>query len=141
MALAECELARVRKAMDVFMGKRRPPAHVRPKLDLGFRISGQSVEIFEIRPRWRGSSDEKHESPVAKATYVRARGVWRVFWRRSDLKWHSYEPKSEVRSAEEFATLVSENAQACFFGLANRSQAGQATLAMRSKFPTSWSSP
>ncbi len=116
MALAEFELARVRKAMDGFMEKRRPPPNVRAKLDLGFRISGQSVEIFEIRPRWRGPPDEKDESPVAKATYVRARGVWRVFWRRSDLKWHSYEPKSEVKSAEEFATLVSEDAHACFFG-------------------------
>jgi hypothetical protein len=116
VALAEIELARVRRAMDSFMQRRRPPAHIRPKLDLGFRVTGQSVEIFEIRPRWRGPPDEKHESPVAKATYVRARGVWRVFWQRRDLKWHSYEPKPEVKSVEEFATLVSEDAHACFFG-------------------------
>jgi len=99
MALAEIEQARVRRAMDAFMQQRRPSPHIRPKLDLGFRISGQSVEIFEIRPRWRGPSDEKHESPVAKATYVRARGVWRVSWQRRDLKWHSYEPKPEVKSS------------------------------------------
>lgn len=116
VALAEIELARVRRAMDVFMQRRRPPAHIRPKLDLGFRITGQSVEIFEIRPVWRGPPDEKHESPVAKATYVRARGVWRVFWQRRDLKWHSYDPKSEVKSVEEFASLISEDAHACFFG-------------------------
>ena len=116
MALAEIELARVRKAMDVFMQRRRPPAHIRSKLDLGFRITGQSVEIFEVRPAWRGLPDEKHESPVAKATYVRARGIWRVFWQRRDLKWHSYNPKPEVKSVEEFASLVSEDAPACFFG-------------------------
>jgi hypothetical protein len=75
VALAEIELARVRRAMDSFMQRRRPPAHIRPKLDLGFRVTGQSVEILEIRPRWRGPPDEKYESPVAKATYVRARGV------------------------------------------------------------------
>ena len=116
MALAEIELARIRRAMDGFMQRRRPPPHIRSKLDLGFRISGQSVEIFEIRPRWRGPPDEKHESPVAKATYVKARGVWRVFWQRRDLKWHSYDPKPEVKSVEEFASLVSEDAHACFFG-------------------------
>jgi hypothetical protein len=116
MALAEIELARVRKARDAFMQQRRPPPHIRPKLDLGFRVTGQSVEIFEIRPRWRGPADEKHESPVAKATYARARGVWRVFWQRRGLKWHNYEPKPEVKSVEEFASLVSEDAHACFFG-------------------------
>ena len=56
------------------MQRRRPPPHVRQKLDLGFRVTGQSVEIFEIRPAWRGSADEKHESAVAKATYVRTHG-------------------------------------------------------------------
>jgi hypothetical protein len=116
MALTEIELARVRKAMDAFMQQRRPPPHIRTKLDLGFRVTGQSIEIFEIRPRWDGPPDEKHESPVAKATYVRARVVWRVFWQRRDLKWHSYEPKPEVRSVEEFASVVAEDANACFFG-------------------------
>ena len=116
MALVEIEQARVRKAMDAFMQQRRPTPHVRPELDLGFRVSGQSVEIFEIRPRWLGSPGEKHESPVAKATFVRARGVWRVFWQRRDLKWHSYEPQPEVKAVEEFALLVSDDAHACFFG-------------------------
>ena len=116
MALAEIELARVHRAMDSFMQSRRPPAHIRPDLDLGFRITGQSVEIFEIRPAWRGPINEKHESPVAKATYVRSRGVWRVFWQRRNLKWHSYDPTPEVKSVEEFASLVGEDAHACFFG-------------------------
>jgi hypothetical protein len=116
VALAEIELARVRKAMEAFMQRRRPPAHIRPQLDLGFRITEQSIEIFEIRPAWRGPPDEMHESLIAKATYVRARGVWRVFWQRRDLKWHRYEPKPEVKSVEEFASLVSEDAHACFFG-------------------------
>ena len=116
VAFAEIELARMRKALNAFVQQRRPPPHIRPKLDLGFRISGQSVEIFELRPRWRGPPDEQHESPVAKATYVRARGVWRVFWQRRDLKWHRYEPRPEVKAVEEFAALVSEDAHACFFG-------------------------
>lgn len=54
MDLSEIELARVRKALDAFMAKRRPPVHIREKLDLGSRISGQSVEIFEVRPAWHG---------------------------------------------------------------------------------------
>lgn len=116
MPLSEFELARVKKALDSFMAQRRPPPHIRPKLDLGSRISGQSVSIFEIRPVWRGPPGERHESAVAKATYVRTRGVWRVFWMRRDLKWHSYDPAPEVRSIEEFVALVAEDQHACFFG-------------------------
>jgi hypothetical protein len=56
------------------------------------------------------------EHPVAKTTYVRSRGVWRVFWMRRDLKWHRYEPAPEVKTIEAFCALVSEDAYACFFG-------------------------
>lgn len=109
-------MARVQRAMDALMQQRRPPPHVRQTLDLGFRVTGQSVEIFEIRPTWCGPAEEKHESAVAKATYVRTRGVWRVFWQRRDLKWHGYEPRPEVNSIDEFVSLVAEDAHACFFG-------------------------
>ena len=98
------------------MKLRRPPPDIRQKLDLGFRVTGQSVKIFEIQPAWRGPADGKHESAVAKATYVSTRGVWRVFWQRRDLKWHRYEPRPEVNSIDEFASLVAEDAHACFFG-------------------------
>jgi hypothetical protein len=116
MALSEFEAARARKALDAFMVKHRPPAHIRAELDLGSRISGQSVEIFEIRPVWRGKAGEKRESSVAKTTFVRSRGVWRVFWMRSDLKWHRYEPAPEVAAIEDFCALVAEDANACFGG-------------------------
>jgi hypothetical protein len=116
MALSEIEVARVKKALEAFMQIRRPPLHIRAKLDLGYRISGQSVEIFEIRPAWRGLPLERHESAVAKATFVRSQNVWRVFWQRRDLKWHGYGPASEVKSIEDFLTIVAEDAHACFFG-------------------------
>ncbi len=96
--------------------RRRPPSHIRPKLDLGFRVTGQSVELFEIRPVWRGPLGEKRESAFAKATYVRTKGRWRVFWMRRDLKWHGYDPAPEVETVEEFVTLVQEDRYACFFG-------------------------
>lgn len=116
MALSEIEVARVKRALDSFMQMRRPPPHVRTQLDLGYRISGQSVEIFEIRPPWRGPPHERRESAVAKATFVRSRMVWRVFWQRRDLRWHSYEPASEVKSIDDFVSLVTEDRHACFFG-------------------------
>ena len=71
MALSELEMARVRKSVSTFIEQRRPAPHIRPELDLGFRIEGQSVVIFEVRPVWRGAPGEKMEHSMAKATYVR----------------------------------------------------------------------
>ncbi len=115
MALSEIERKRYERAMGAFLEKRRPPAHIRPKLDIGFRITGQSVEIFEVRPRW-DQPQETMETPVAKATYVKAKNIWRVFWMRRDLKWHRYGPAPEVSSLEDFGRLVHEDKHACFFG-------------------------
>jgi hypothetical protein len=113
--LSELEAKRYDRLVGAFVEKRRPPAHIRPKLDLGYRFIGQSVEIFEIRPRW-DNPGEKIEEKVAKATYVRTQGVWRVFWQRSDLKWHRYDPAPEVKGLEEFLALVDRDEYACFFG-------------------------
>jgi len=116
MALSELEAARVRKAVGAFIESRRPPLHLREKVDLAFRISAQSVEIFEVRPAYGGSRGEKIEIPVAKATFVRPARRWRVFWLRQDMKWHSYKPVPDVPTIEEFLALVHEDRNACFFG-------------------------
>jgi hypothetical protein len=76
---------------------------------------GQSVEIFEISPRW-DSPDEMMEHSVAKATFVKTQAVWRVYWQRADLKWHRYDPAPEVDSLNAFVKLVEEDEYACFWG-------------------------
>ncbi|MBA2665474.1 MAG: DUF3024 domain-containing protein [Trueperaceae bacterium] len=98
------------------MQRRRPPAEIRKELDLEHRIDGQSVEIFERRPAWRGAPGETIELSVAKATYVRSRDHWRVYWQRADLRWHRYDPAPEVRYVQSFLALVDEDAYNCFFG-------------------------
>lgn len=115
MAFSETEAKRYERQVGAFIEKHRPTEHMRDKLDIGFRIKGQSVEIFEIRPMFL-NPDLKMESPVAKATYVRSQRVWKVYWQRRDLKWHSYPAHPEVRILEEFLELVDEDALACFWG-------------------------
>jgi hypothetical protein len=82
---------------------------------LAFRIEGQSVVIVEVRPRWRHPS-EKAEQGIAKATYVKSRGVWKVFWQRADLRWHRYDPDPEVESLGEFLKIVDRDEFGAFFG-------------------------
>lgn len=115
MALTALELASCERDLAKFLERRRPPPHVRSQLDIVCRIDGQSVEVLEVRPDWRDPL-AKMERPVAKATFVRTRDRWRVYWMRSDLKWHAYAPSPEVRSLEAFLHVVDRDDFCCFFG-------------------------
>ncbi len=115
MAFRDSEGKDIEIAVGAFVEKRRPPENIRDKVDIGFRIEGQSVEIFEIRPFWH-DSEVKVESPGAKATYVRTQNVWKVYWQRADLKWHSYTPEPEVKSIDELLALVDEDKWCAFWG-------------------------
>ncbi len=115
MAISEFEIKKCESIISKFIEKRRPPAHIRDQVDLGFRIKDQSVEIFEIRPQWNNPA-VKIEEGIAKATYVKSKKILRVLWKMSDLKWHRYQPKSEVRFLEDFVSIVDEDKNSCFWG-------------------------
>ena len=116
MALSELETRRIAKTVEAFIEQRRPAPHIRPRLDLCFRIVGQSVEIFEVRPRRTDGPGEWIENNVAKATFIRSKNIWKVYWQRADLKWHRYPEAPEVGSINQFLALVAEDKYACFFG-------------------------
>ena len=113
--LTEFETKRCEKLVAAFIERRRPPAHVRHEVDLTFRIVGQSVEIFEVRPYWRDKTDLR-EHPIAKATFNSSKRTWKVFWRRADLKWQGYQPNTEVARIEDFLGVVDKDEHGCFFG-------------------------
>lgn len=115
MAISEFEIKKCEKEVEAFMKAHRPPAHIRSKLDLGYRISNQSVEIFEIRPQWNDPTQIR-EHAVAKATFVKTQNFWKIFWQRADLKWHGYDPAPTVKTLKEFLNIVGEDTHACFFG-------------------------
>ena len=114
MALSEIEKKRCEKIVGAYIEKYRPPAHIRPELDIGFRVKEQSVEIFEIRPVWRNPK-EKMENPVVKATYVKIHNLWKVYWQRANMEWYPYEP-AEVSRLEDFLELVEHDRYGCFWG-------------------------
>ena len=115
MTLSEFEIKKVKNAAEAFLAIKRPPPHIRKQLDIGCRIDNQSVEIFEIRPDWRDESVILEHS-LAKATYVKTQKVWRIYWQRADLKWHSYEPVATVKTIEEFFDAVVDDSCGCFWG-------------------------
>ena len=115
MAFTREQTLEVVEAMSHFMELRRPEEHIRPLLDFDYRIDGQSVIIFEVRPR-HDKPEIKLEIPVAKTTFVQTTGKWKVYWMRSNLKWYGYDPNPQVNTILAFAKLVHEDKHFCFFG-------------------------
>lgn len=115
MALTHAQTEEIAREAARFLEKRRPAEHIRPQLDYGYRVEGQSVIIYSIRPRWDNPS-QIVEEPIAKTTYVQTKGHWKVFWLRADLKWYAYDPKPHVRTIGLFFNLVHEDRHFCFFG-------------------------
>ena len=115
MALSQIELKRCELALSAFLERRRPPPHIRDQVDVGYKITGHSVEIFETRPDWQDHK-KLYDTPVAKATFVRTQNHWKVFWMKRDLKWHGYEPALEVKTLEAFLNVVDRDDFHCFWG-------------------------
>ncbi|MBW8015941.1 MAG: DUF3024 domain-containing protein [Planctomycetes bacterium] len=115
MAFEQFTYKKIEALTDEFVERRRPPVYLRQKIDISFRIDGQSVIIFEITPRWN-DPDEKIERTVAKTTFVKSRKIWKIYWQRADLKWHPYEPVRQIDRFEEFLDIVGEDAFGCFWG-------------------------
>ena len=115
MSFSEFEIKKIQKVIGRYVDENRPPAEIRDKVDLSFRIDRQSVVIFEIRPLW-DNPEEKIEEPIAKATYVKSQKLWKIYWQRADSKWHRFDPDPEVASIDEFIDIVERDEFACFYG-------------------------
>jgi len=114
MPLSEFEIKKCEHAINEFMTAHRPPPQMRSQLDFGYRIENQSVLLFEVRPNWK-DPEIKIEIPIAKATYVKSQNTWKIYWQRSDLKWHVYEPHPIAKTLEDFLSVVAADEYACFF--------------------------
>ncbi len=115
MTLSEFEIKRIEKLVGRFVETRRPIPEKRNKLDFSFRVKGQSFEILEIRPQWDDPT-KKIEGSVAKATYVKSTKKWKLYWQRSDMKWHGYKPFIESNSLEEILEVINQDKYGCFWG-------------------------
>lgn len=115
MAIDLLKTVDIIEVMENHIEKIRPPENIRKQLDIGYKIENQSVILTEIRPVWRNPS-EYREYGYAKATYVKSKNCWKIFWMRANLKWYPYDPKPTVKTLKEFLKIADEDKYHCFKG-------------------------
>lgn len=103
------------ETMENYIAKVRPQPEIRPKLDLGYEIEGQSIILNEIRPNWRDPSKIESRG-YAKATFIKSKAIWRIYWKRADNKWHLYKPSPVVGQLKHFLKIVEDDLHHCFKG-------------------------
>lgn len=115
MSLTPDKILDIVESLENFLSRNRPPENIRDKVDVSYSIEDHSVRIYETRPRW-DNPNKIIEANVAKATYVKSRKKWKVYWLRADLKWYPYDPMREVKNIDYFVKLVEEDEHGCFWG-------------------------
>jgi hypothetical protein len=89
--------------------------HLREKIREGQRLDGLNIELFFARPSFFRPG-EIIEEDIARIQWVRARKIWKLYWKRADLKWHRYDPHPEAATLAEALRVIDEDACCCFFG-------------------------
>jgi hypothetical protein len=108
------ELAEVHDLMRRLFSDRCNP-EVMDKVYLTYRIEDQTVILCEVRPSVRDPAI-KSVSDDAKFTFVRSRGVWKLYWMRANMKWARYEPARSRKSLRAILKVVDQDERGCFFG-------------------------
>jgi hypothetical protein len=114
MAYSEIEIQRIKNSVGE-MCRRRSPVQYKDQLEYIFEINGQSVSIYEIRPRW-DNPREKTKLGVARFKYIRSQKQWRLYWMSRDLKWHLYDPDEMPKTLEALVRVVDKDQHGAFFG-------------------------
>jgi len=71
----------------------------------------QSYIIGHRRKRW--NSDEYFIEEASKITFVKSRNIWKLLWKRSDLKWHLYK---EYINLDNLLDEIRDDPKGCFWG-------------------------
>ncbi|OAV45134.1 DUF3024 domain-containing protein [Lewinella sp. 4G2] len=106
----------IKEYLDQYVQSIRPPAEIRPNLDINYSIENHSVYINEVRPRDYGNLADYRSYPNVKFTYVKSRNIWKIYWMRADLKWHAYTPAKEVNTIEDAIKVYDADEYGCFKG-------------------------
>ena len=115
MALDISKSVEIIEIIENYIESIRPEPAMRKQIDINYEIIDQSIIINEVRPAWNNPKEFLYHG-YAKATYVHNKNVWKIYWKRANLKWSSYEPKPTVNLLNDFLKIVDENEHACFKG-------------------------
>lgn len=116
MPFSEIELKYIENTVGK-MCERRSPPQFRDQLRIVYEVRKLDVVVYEERPYWHKPA-EWSKMEVAKFKYGRKDGKWKLYWMRSDLKWHLYDTdlSEGTKRLELLVKEVDSDPLGAFFG-------------------------
>ncbi|TLP98495.1 DUF3024 domain-containing protein [Nesterenkonia salmonea] len=88
----------------------RVPEHLKDRIRIECDVTNRHVDILECHPPYSPHLTEWSRLPIARLRYTTRTGLWSIYWRDRNLKFHAYpwfQPTANVR--EVLAFLESTN--------------------------------
>lgn len=105
----------VEKKVSEFCKKRVPP-HVLDKVNLSYKIRGNSVTMFENRAPWRPDMKEWSSMAIAQLRYDEKTGKWMLYCRDRNEKWFEYLDMEPTREIDKILTEIDKDPTGIFWG-------------------------
>lgn len=110
--LPELDLARVRRWADG-----RVPERARRQVQVEIETSDRAVTIVERRAPWRQDiGPEWSRFPIARLRYTKSRGLWTLYWRDRNLKFHRYDLIDPTPDISALLAEIDRDPTAIFWG-------------------------
>ncbi len=109
MTLPETDLHRIR-----LWARERVPEHLWDDLKVEADVSERHVDIVEVRPSWNGR--EHTRFPIARLGYTKATGLWAIYWRDRNLKFHEYKRKGPTTNVQALLDHIETSGDPVFWG-------------------------
>lgn len=96
--------------------KKRVPTHVLDKVNLSYKIRGNSVTIFENRAPWRPDMKEWTSMAIAKIKFDEKTAKWTLYCADRNNKWHEYYDIEPTKDIDKILTEIDEDPTGIFWG-------------------------
>jgi hypothetical protein len=110
MALPETDLHRIR-----LWARERVPEHLWGELTVEADVSDRHVDIVEVRPPWDGLG-EHTRFPIVRLGYTKSTGLWAIYWRDRNLKFHGYKRKRPSKNVQGLLDHIATSGDPIFWG-------------------------
>ena len=114
MAFGELELKQIERSVGELCRRHSPQEHAE-QLRLVYEVEGHVVSVYEERAPWQGGG-EWTRSGIARFRLVRSKGVWQLYWMRSDPRWHLYDAGTMPTDLDALVAIVEADEFGAFFG-------------------------
>jgi len=93
------------------------PQRLRGEILVECDLATRHLTICECRPPWRDDlGPEWTRFPIARLHHTKTTGLWTLYWRDRNLKFHHYQPLDPSPRVQDLLDYLDKHADPIFWG-------------------------